>query len=87
MTGVKSDEWAGPDRAQQVKWFIYLTDWAYLTLTIATLVDAAVVVFVRVKRRDIAKGMIWLSLCMTSVQQKVLNMFIRIEYRIIPYIH
>ena len=56
MTGVGSDEWAGPDPANQVKWFIYLTDWAYFTLTVSTMIDAIVVLYVVLKRRDIIKG-------------------------------
>lgn len=54
-TGVGADEWA-PDPSQEVKWFIFLTNWAYFTLTISTLVDAIVVIFIVLKRRDIAKG-------------------------------
>ena len=54
-SGVAADEWA-PDPSQEVKWFIFLTNWAYFTLTTSTLVDAMVVLYVRLKRRDIIKG-------------------------------
>ena len=44
------------DSREYVKWFIFLTDWAYLALTVATLVDAVVVIYVYVKRHDIRRG-------------------------------
>ena len=75
-SGVAADEWA-PDPSQEIKWFIFLTNWAYVTLTMSTLVDATVVVYVRLKRRDIIKGIhshivkIMIKICMTV--QKCLN--------------
>lgn len=56
VTGVRSDQWAGEDSSQYIKWFIFLTDWAYFSLTVSTLVDAAVVLHVFVQRKDIRKG-------------------------------
>lgn len=56
VSGVRADLWAGEDRTQYVKWFIFLTDWAYFMLTLSTLVDACVVIYVFVFRRDIRKG-------------------------------
>ncbi|KAK3102035.1 hypothetical protein FSP39_008269 [Pinctada imbricata] len=56
LSGVYSWQWAGHDPAQQIKWFIYLTDWCYFVLTVATLVDAVSVVYVLVRRKDISKG-------------------------------
>ncbi|XP_046577834.1 protein rolling stone-like [Haliotis rubra] len=37
-------------------WFIYLTNWTYLLLTISAILDAVIVVFVRINRQDIMKG-------------------------------
>ncbi|XP_067683943.1 protein rolling stone-like [Haliotis asinina] len=37
-------------------WFIYLTNWTYLLLTISAVLDAVVIVFVRINRQDIIKG-------------------------------
>ncbi|XP_067683858.1 protein rolling stone-like isoform X3 [Haliotis asinina] len=37
-------------------WFIYLTNWTYLLLTISAVLDAVIVVFVRINRQDIIKG-------------------------------
>ncbi|XP_067684236.1 protein rolling stone-like isoform X2 [Haliotis asinina] len=37
-------------------WFIYLTNWTYLLLTISAVLDAVTVVFVRINRQDIIKG-------------------------------
>ena len=68
-TGVGADEWA-PDPSQEVKWFIFLTNWAYFTLTISTLVDAIVVIFIVLKRRDIAKGK---HICANNVIQLNFN--------------
>ncbi|XP_052212909.1 protein rolling stone-like isoform X2 [Dreissena polymorpha] len=56
VTGVRADQWAGPDRSQYTKWFIFLTDWAYLCLTIATIADAMVTTYIHFKRMDIRKG-------------------------------
>ncbi|WAR26797.1 ROST-like protein [Mya arenaria] len=56
VSGIYVEQWAGPDSSQHVKWFIFLTNWAYFTLTVATIVDAAVVGYVFFKRRDILKG-------------------------------
>ncbi|XP_060557401.1 protein rolling stone-like [Ruditapes philippinarum] len=56
VSGVKADLWAGEDSSQYVKWFIFLTDWAYFSLTISTLVDAVVTTYVFVRRTDIREG-------------------------------
>ncbi|XP_063397369.1 protein rolling stone-like [Mytilus trossulus] len=56
LTGVYSYQWAGDDPAQQVKWFIYVTNWAYFVLTFSTLIDAICVVYIVVKRDDIILG-------------------------------
>ena len=56
LTGVYSYQWAGHDPDQQIKWFIYLTDWAYFVLTMSTLIDAVCVVFISIKRDDIIQG-------------------------------
>ena len=56
LTGVYSYQWAGHDPDQQIKWFIYLTDWAYFVLTFSTLIDAVCVVFISIKRDDIIQG-------------------------------
>ncbi|XP_061168113.1 protein rolling stone-like [Saccostrea echinata] len=56
LTGVYSWQWAGDDPQQQVKWFIYLTDWCYFVLTVSTLVDAACVIYVYFCRVDIKNG-------------------------------
>ncbi|XP_071123769.1 uncharacterized protein [Mytilus edulis] len=53
LTGVYSYQWAGDDPSQQVKWFIYLTYWAYFVLTLSTIIDAVCVVFISIKRDDI----------------------------------
>ncbi|XP_063439334.1 uncharacterized protein LOC134720774 [Mytilus trossulus] len=53
LTGVYSYQWAGDDPSQQVKWFIYLTYWAYFVLTLSTIIDAICVVFISIKRDDI----------------------------------
>ncbi|XP_067683945.1 protein rolling stone-like [Haliotis asinina] len=37
-------------------WFIYLTNWTYLLLTISAILDAVIVVFVRINRQDIENG-------------------------------
>ncbi|XP_071083146.1 protein rolling stone-like [Haliotis cracherodii] len=37
-------------------WFIYLTNWTYLLLTTSTVLDAVIVVFVRINRHDIING-------------------------------
>ncbi|XP_033744372.1 protein rolling stone-like [Pecten maximus] len=57
LTGVYSWQWAGPDPNQQVKWFIYLTDWCYFMLTMSTLLDMGCVVYSRAKRTDICQGL------------------------------
>lgn len=56
LTGVYSWQWAGDDPEQQVKWFIFLTDWCYFVLTVSTLVDAACVVYIFFCRVDIKNG-------------------------------
>ncbi|KAL3853150.1 hypothetical protein ACJMK2_016716 [Sinanodonta woodiana] len=56
ITGAYSWQFAGPDPNQQVKWFIYLTDWAYFILTMATLLDCVVVAYVFIARKDIVEG-------------------------------
>ncbi|VDI56778.1 Hypothetical predicted protein [Mytilus galloprovincialis] len=56
LTGVYSYQWAGDDPAQQVKWFIYVTNWAYFVLTFSTIIDAICVVYIAVKRDDILLG-------------------------------
>ena len=56
MTGVDSDQWAGPDPNEQIKWFIYLTDWSYFMLTISSLFQLLCVVYVNVRRKDIIFG-------------------------------
>ncbi|XP_052075034.1 protein rolling stone-like [Mytilus californianus] len=56
LTGVYSYQWAGDDPAQQVKWFIYLTNWAYFVLTFSTTIGAVCVVYIAVKRDDILQG-------------------------------
>ncbi|XP_052084298.1 uncharacterized protein LOC127721544 [Mytilus californianus] len=53
LTGVYSYQWAGYDPSQQVKWFIYLTYWAYFVLTLSTIIDAICVVYISIKRDDI----------------------------------
>ncbi|XP_067683857.1 protein rolling stone-like isoform X2 [Haliotis asinina] len=37
-------------------WFIYLTNWTYLLLTISAVMDAVIVVCVRISRQDIVDG-------------------------------
>ncbi|XP_046330400.2 protein rolling stone-like isoform X2 [Haliotis rufescens] len=37
-------------------WFIYLTNWTYLLLTTSAVLDAVIVVFVRINRQDIQNG-------------------------------
>ena len=74
-SGVEADEWA-PDPSQEIKWFIFLTNWAYFTLTTSTLVDATVVVFIRLKRRDIIKGIVSISkspACFTLSTSKLVD--------------
>ncbi|XP_071180533.1 protein rolling stone-like isoform X2 [Mytilus edulis] len=56
LTGVYSYQWAGDDPAQQVKWFIYATNWTYFVLTFSTIIDAICVVYIAVKRDDIFLG-------------------------------
>ncbi|XP_045165334.2 protein rolling stone-like [Mercenaria mercenaria] len=56
VSGVKSDLWAGEDSSQYIKWFIFLTDWAYFLLTLSTVVDATTVTYVFVRRTDIREG-------------------------------
>ncbi|CAC5400338.1 unnamed protein product [Mytilus coruscus] len=56
LTGVYSYQWAGDDPAQQVKWFIYLTNWAYFVLTFSTTIGAVCVVYIAFKRDDILQG-------------------------------
>ncbi|KAJ8301965.1 hypothetical protein KUTeg_020952 [Tegillarca granosa] len=57
ITGVYSWQWAGPEPEEQVKWFIYLTDWCYFMLTISTLIDAIVVIYVNIKQPEIVQGL------------------------------
>ncbi|KAL4226260.1 hypothetical protein ACF0H5_014243 [Mactra antiquata] len=55
-TGIRVDVWAGEDTSQHIKWFIFLTDWAYLILTVSTIFDAAMVIYVLARRPDIRNG-------------------------------
>jgi len=56
LSGVYSWQWAGHDPAQQIKWFIYLTDWCYFMLTVSTLIDFVCVSYVNWTDKDIKYG-------------------------------
>ncbi|XP_050413486.1 protein rolling stone [Patella vulgata] len=42
--------------ANRIKWFVYLTNWTYLVLTLDNLVQLFTVIYVHTRRKDILKG-------------------------------
>lgn len=49
LTGVFTNQYATTE-ANRVKWFIYLTNWAYFVLTLASIVQLIVVIYKMVKQ-------------------------------------
>lgn len=50
------EPWSACSSAERVKWFVYLTNWTYLLLTLETVVEAVNFFVVHVLRDDIVKG-------------------------------
>ncbi|XP_050413775.1 protein rolling stone [Patella vulgata] len=55
-SGVLNFQWASSEE-NRVKWFIYLTNWTYFMLTVETIVEAIILIYVRIWRKDIVQGL------------------------------
>lgn len=51
-----TDSWAQHSSTERLKWFIYLTNWTYLLLTLETVLEAINFFCVHMLREDILKG-------------------------------
>ncbi|XP_041348270.1 protein rolling stone-like [Gigantopelta aegis] len=56
VSGFLSWQWT-TSKANEIKWFIYLTDWTYFVLTLAALLDFTAVVYTHIARADIVQGL------------------------------
>ncbi|ESP03529.1 hypothetical protein LOTGIDRAFT_199138 [Lottia gigantea] len=55
LTGVYAWQWT-TTKSNEIKWFIYLTHWAYFVLTLSSLMELIAVIHIHCKRTDILKG-------------------------------
>ncbi|ESO88892.1 hypothetical protein LOTGIDRAFT_94344, partial [Lottia gigantea] len=54
-SGALNYQWATTE-SNRIKWFVYLTNWTYLILTIETIIEPVILIYARVKRPEILKG-------------------------------
>ena len=50
------EPWVAYSSTERVKWFIYLTNWTYLLLTLETVLEAVNFLWVHAVREDIVTG-------------------------------